>query len=80
MSTQSTTLHPKADRIFIQKILSPEYRTYTNEDADEIFRLYKKHIQYRYSYSKSCDCSNGIGTLWNELKDWYSRNENQFEK
>lgn len=54
--------------------------TSTTEIEEEIFRLYKKYIQWMYSYTTGCNCSTGINTLWRTLNEYVSQNDSLFEK
>ena len=70
-------LNPKADYDFytrMLKVVNP-----TQQETDEIFRLYKKYIQNIYSYTTGCNCSSNIANIWDELKQYMVKNRERFE-
>ena len=79
MSTQSTPpLHPKEDYVSIcelRKVIHP-----TGQQLEEIFRLYRKYIQWIPAYTTNCNCSSNIANLWNELNQWVIKNTALFEQ
>lgn len=78
MKKETPTLHPKEDyqlMVELRKVANP-----TTQQMDQIFNLYRKYIEYLYSYSINCNCSTSIWNIWSRLNEWMMKNENQFEK
>ena len=69
--------YPKSDMDFIKKMRKKT--AITENESDEIFRLFKLYIEYRYSYTKGCNCPSGIGSLWTQLNEWSIKNGDKFE-
>ena len=53
---------------------------FDRHQSDEVLRLYRKYVQYVYSYRTDCNCSSSIWNLWNGLNDYVSKNDSLFEK
>ena len=48
-------------------------------DCDSIYHLLKKYIKPNAPmYSTSCSCKSSIGSYYQQLLDWYSKNANEF--
>jgi hypothetical protein len=71
-------LFPKEDFDFY--VAMCKKTTISGVDAEMILALYRKYIQNIWGYTKNCNCSTGIGALWQALKEYFFANENKFEK
>lgn len=61
------------DSIIFEKLL--KIVRASDEDINNIFKLYKKYINPNLkSYKIGCGCSNDILVLYNDLMDFYIKN------
>lgn len=68
------TYQEKQQLIALRRVTSP-----TGDQMDLIFKLYKKYINPAIShYVTGCSCHNDIATIYWDLLDWFSNNENNF--